>query len=209
MDDPPFVSYEGKQVKTSEAVFIIVSDFGSEAKSYGMSKERLENEVYREMEKLWTDPKQRDLLQYIIPFVPLKDNHLRQIVELQLHDLLALESFRKAGILRIEWDESALPEESVPGVLTTLAKRRDKAKFARSIADAINTYVKDPVLKRYQDDLFRRRNTSSSTFVRGSANDKFVVKLQANADKLSIDVSIEKLATNPSSSPSSSNVREL
>jgi len=220
MDDPPFVTYEGKNVKTSDAVFIIVSDFGSEAMSYGMTKERVQNVVYREMERLWTDPKQRDLIQYIIPFVPLREDHLRQIAELQLQDLLASDILIKKGIVRIDWDKTTHPDDSVPGVLAALAKKRDLAKFGRSIEIVINSYVRDPLLQKlYQEEQFKRSSSSSLSFT----SDKFVVKLQAiespTTDKLSIDIQIEKLASakeesqrkpsSRSSSSSSSSTREL
>ena len=216
MDDPPFVTYEGKNVKTSDAVFIIVSDFGSEAMSYGMSKERVQNVVYREMERLWTDPKQRDLIQYIIPFVPLREDHLRQIAELQLQDLLTSDTLIKKGIVRIDWDKTTVPEDSVPGVLASLAKKRDLAKFGRSIEIVINSYVRDPLLQKlYQEEQFKRGASSSSFSFARNSKEQFVVKLRAiespTTDKLSIDIQIEKVVDHKeekSRNPSSFN-REL
>jgi len=68
------ILHNGKQIRTDQAIFILISDFGSEQFSPHLSHKELEEQVYKETRDAWgyTLDKTTHLIRYIIPFFPLE-----------------------------------------------------------------------------------------------------------------------------------------
>ena len=83
LDEQPLLSFKGRQVNKSNAIFILISDFGMYDEQ-PTTIEEIKECIYNDMKNTWKHGKQVDTINHIIPFVSLQ-NILTQ------HDLDSLD----------------------------------------------------------------------------------------------------------------------
>lgn len=83
-----------KKVSMDKAIFIFISDFGSEGYTHNMTVQDIMTLVRVESEKQWQNYKQISLIQHIVPFLPMTkegvQHQVQHLIEnLRHHDRLA------------------------------------------------------------------------------------------------------------------------
>ena len=102
---------DGKEVQASKAIFIFLSDFGTE----GFSEKKTDSEiiqlVHKETIKYWKDPKQTALIKHIIPFFPMSRHSAISFISNRLRRLSENDLFKNNGIrLNYHGDQSNIEQ---------------------------------------------------------------------------------------------------
>eukprot|EP01126_Amoeba_proteus_P063368 TRINITY_DN8731_c0_g1_i6.p1 TRINITY_DN8731_c0_g1~~TRINITY_DN8731_c0_g1_i6.p1 ORF type:complete len:419 (-),score=60.55 TRINITY_DN8731_c0_g1_i6:884-2140(-) len=93
----PVVENKGWKADITKAIFVFISDFGVEGMSEGKSQQQLKEIVHIHSLKFWKDIKQNSLIEHVIPFSPLNQEGVREMVEYFLeHGLKKHNVFKKA-----------------------------------------------------------------------------------------------------------------
>ena len=121
---------------------LLISDFGREGFTHGLTREEVRDRVDREMVATWQSPKSASVVSDIIPFQPLDVDALTVIAEKEhLASLSRLMTLRDAGVRRVSWDAE------VPRALAVLSARRYPTLNARGLTRVFNDLVQDPAIR--------------------------------------------------------------
>jgi DNA polymerase III delta prime subunit len=71
-DENESILYKGKEIIKSRAIFILISDFGIEGVTEGMSIEEIESLIHKDTINTWKHSKQVNTVNNIIPFLPME-----------------------------------------------------------------------------------------------------------------------------------------
>ena len=83
------LSYGGIDASTNSAIFILISDFGVEGVTEGMTLEKIEERIDQDTRETWTHSKQTSMVNYIVPFLPMNKTHVTHAVTYQVRNLIA------------------------------------------------------------------------------------------------------------------------
>jgi len=100
---------DGRKVYKSDAIIGLVSDFGREGRTKGMTLEELQQLVLQHTRELWdADTKQSQLIDYIFPFVALTDDDIERMMRYLITEVLPGERFHTNLVKTIQVSESSI-----------------------------------------------------------------------------------------------------
>lgn len=136
MDDSisTFEFYDGVKCTTNEATFIIISDFGSQGRTNGMTFHDIKTLVERDSKEFWISPKATGVITHVIPFIPLSKETKLKTIEATLKNLKKLEIFAERD-MQIEYSSDVAP------TIATLSDATYKDENGRGITKYIESDV--------------------------------------------------------------------
>jgi len=140
MDEVPFVMDEHERIHTNEAIIVIITDFGVEGMTYGMSKQEVEKLVEQESMQLWQNPTQVHFIQYIVPFLPFDQGHFVEVVRHQLEEVIHHPVLEKKRVRKIVWDLA------VPKYLAEIVSNNYPTRFGRGVGLVVNGVITGPLV---------------------------------------------------------------
>lgn len=155
------VKRDGTKVPTTRALFGLISDFGQEGRTQGMTLEELEQLVTLHSLELWDmDPKQTHLIQYTFPFVSLTDQDLEGIIRYHLVQEIPKINFGAFKITQVKVSESALQW------MRTQTRKHYQMENGRGAQKYLSKYVL-PKLKKSIPKLSHPNNELSIHYQQG------------------------------------------
>jgi len=101
LDEQPMLQFKKKQTSKKDAIFIFISDFGMLENKSPKTIEKIQNLIYTDTKNSWIHSKHTDLIQYIIPFVPLSiQQDLPQSILKQVAYLIKNQIYNPPSIIR-------------------------------------------------------------------------------------------------------------
>lgn len=95
-------------MRTDEAVFVLVSDFGRKEATAGLSPPELAARVTEISRSVWKSQKQADVIDVVVPYRPLGRDALRAMFQQQFERLETLNSLRRLNVRQVLRDETLL-----------------------------------------------------------------------------------------------------
>jgi ATP-dependent Clp protease ATP-binding subunit ClpA len=136
---------DGTKVFKNKAAIGLISDFGTEGLAENSSLEELQEMVYNQTLHLWNiDPRQAQLIQFIIPFVSLSDEDIINIVKFHVEDVLPKVQF-KNKVERIEITEKA----------TKFIVKAIRKQFPKENGRAVDKWIKNNLVPKLSSAIKR------------------------------------------------------
>eukprot|EP01111_Echinosteliopsis_oligospora_P014405 TRINITY_DN5421_c0_g1_i1.p1 TRINITY_DN5421_c0_g1~~TRINITY_DN5421_c0_g1_i1.p1 ORF type:complete len:254 (+),score=52.91 TRINITY_DN5421_c0_g1_i1:371-1132(+) len=171
MDDSlPHVSFNGKTAPTHEATIILVSDFGTEATTAGMSSSQIEELVAKDCLKFWVDPKHTHLINHIIPFMPLDKSAIKELMEARLDNIHEISTITEDQITRVDYNVDVLHW------LATHAIERYNTSFGRGAENFFREAVLSKLVQKLEMEEEKPACVAHLQVIKST--DKLAVRLQ-------------------------------
>ncbi|KAL6062249.1 hypothetical protein QOT17_012361 [Balamuthia mandrillaris] len=194
--DKTFVKYKDLTTSTDNAIFIFTSDFGHEGMTNDKSPEELERMVRENVNMYWQARKKMgDLMQNIVPFVPLDQHAISQIIQSRINGLVNTYGQRE-GLQHICY------EKEIPMLLAKQVMLYYANMNARGVDLLLNPKLVDPLLKLLREN--RKQNAGSILNTLGARVNIDKVQNSQEENPLHLSFHLENIVSKDDRSNSSS-----
>lgn len=146
------------KVPVDKAIFIFISDFGTEGYTHGMTIEQIMTEVRVESEKQWSNYKQISLIQHIVPFLPMTREGVHDHVMYLLQSLKKHDRFSdwKVEIKSLSFCSQQTIEQLADNIYEKTVETLSPENY-RGVGKVFSHEVSNPMLKKIQKFVVEQR----------------------------------------------------